>query len=476
VDIRTEKNTDVEGAVIASGTGNLKLDTGTLTYKDISDRDTGSNTQVGVSVPLGSAIGGDKAPAAQNNTQDQPGALEKFLGGSTLDASYDSHDRQQVNRATIGEGTTIIRPDPSQGLAGLNRDLKRAQELTKNSKTTVKVYVDPAAIKEIVGGFEGIRQDTSKLLDVVEAVLPPELKPQVLSIRWVKQELLAQGYSETRAWELANNPIIRVWMQNEREAEALVQKYGSVENIPETARAEFYNTIARNFKSENIGLEQFPDAVKVVRCDWAALLGAVETAPRWVPAAFSSVALFAIISRQKISEAAQSAGEAFKNLEEDVKQKVTELQKEGKLPGYGDTGEQPVTTTPPQRQTTVNDTPGGTADNSGAVAPLPGGANVVQGADDWSITTPSRTPTPWDFIFLSSPNQMEQEILRGQAPKSITRIDTEEKQEGRTMDGLHVHFSDGSALGADGTWKHGGKTLTRSEKMWLIEHGWKLPK
>ncbi|OIN99381.1 MAG: hypothetical protein AUJ49_11295 [Desulfovibrionaceae bacterium CG1_02_65_16] len=55
MDIRTEKNTDVEGAVIASGTGNLKLDTGTLTYKDIYDHDTGSNTNVGVSVPLGSA-------------------------------------------------------------------------------------------------------------------------------------------------------------------------------------------------------------------------------------------------------------------------------------------------------------------------------------------------------------------------------------------------------------------------------------
>ena len=111
VDIRTEKNTDVEGAVIASGTGNLKLDTGMLAYQDIDDHDTGSNTKVGVSVPLGSAIGGDKAPSAKNDSQkDAPGAVEKFLEASTLDTSYDSHDRQQVNRATIGEESREVWP------------------------------------------------------------------------------------------------------------------------------------------------------------------------------------------------------------------------------------------------------------------------------------------------------------------------------------------------------------------------------
>jgi len=121
-------------AVIASGTGNLKLDTGTLTYKDIYDHDTGSNTKVGVSVPLGSAIGGDKAPAPQTDSQkDAPGALKQFLEASTLDTSYDSHDRRQVDRATIGEGTIIIRSDPSQGLEGLNRDLKQAAAQARKS-------------------------------------------------------------------------------------------------------------------------------------------------------------------------------------------------------------------------------------------------------------------------------------------------------------------------------------------------------
>jgi filamentous hemagglutinin len=37
-----------------------------------------------------------------------------------------SKDRRQINRATIGEGTIIIRSDPNAGLEGLNRDLARA--------------------------------------------------------------------------------------------------------------------------------------------------------------------------------------------------------------------------------------------------------------------------------------------------------------------------------------------------------------
>lgn len=39
----------------------------------------------------------------------------------------------------------------------------------------------------------------------------------------------------------------------------------------------------------------------------------------------------------------------------------------------------------------------------------------------------------------------------------------------------HVHFSDGSALNYDGTWKHGGKNLTTKEIRWLEKFNWTLP-
>ena len=38
-----------------------------------------------------------------------------------------------------------------------------------------------------------------------------------------------------------------------------------------------------------------------------------------------------------------------------------------------------------------------------------------------------------------------------------------------------AHLSDGSALNMDGTWKHGGTTLTRKQAAWLKQHGWVMP-
>ncbi|XVO23238.1 MAG: RHS repeat-associated core domain-containing protein [Betaproteobacteria bacterium] len=71
-------------------------------------------------------------------------------------------------------------------------------------------------------------------------------------------------------------------------------------------------------------------------------------------------------------------------------------------------------------------------------------------------------------------NQLNAEIYRGQAPDGIKRVDDprtygEQKQ---------VHFDDKkrSALNIDGTWKHGGMTLSNAQREWLVKHGWKLPK
>ena len=114
-----------------------------------------------------------------------------MLSASTLDASYDSHDRRQVDRATIGEGTIIIRSDPSQGLQGLNRDLKRAQELTKDSKTTVKVYVDPATIKEVLSGFDTTKASFKALSALIDQVLATPMTREEIVAK--VRELTASG-------------------------------------------------------------------------------------------------------------------------------------------------------------------------------------------------------------------------------------------------------------------------------------------
>lgn len=71
-------------------------------------------------------------------------------------------------------------------------------------------------------------------------------------------------------------------------------------------------------------------------------------------------------------------------------------------------------------------------------------------------------------------NQMNQDIKKGLAPKTIDRVD--QAHQSRPGDAYaHVHFKDGSALRDDRSWKHGAKTLTIAEKEWLNKWGWPLP-
>lgn len=71
----------------------------------------------------------------------------------------------------------------------------------------------------------------------------------------------------------------------------------------------------------------------------------------------------------------------------------------------------------------------------------------------------------------SSAGGMQKQVERGQAPRSVDRVDRARRPHEKDQ----VHFKDGSALNRDGTWKHGGRALTNAEKDWLFENGWILP-
>jgi hypothetical protein len=59
-----------------------------------------------------------------------------------------------------------------------------------------------------------------------------------------------------------------------------------------------------------------------------------------------------------------------------------------------------------------------------------------------------------------SPNQLNNEIKQGKAPKDVERVDVGKVKGEQT----HAHFKDGSALNKDGTWKHGESTLSRANQ------------
>jgi hypothetical protein len=73
----------------------------------------------------------------------------------------------------------------------------------------------------------------------------------------------------------------------------------------------------------------------------------------------------------------------------------------------------------------------------------------------------------------ASANKLKKQVERGQAPKSVERVDIGNIKYGEQS---HIHFKNGSALNRNGSWKHGYKSLTNAEKKWIIKNGWTLPK
>ncbi len=76
-----------------------------------------------------------------------------------------------------------------------------------------------------------------------------------------------------------------------------------------------------------------------------------------------------------------------------------------------------------------------------------------------------------EYQHWSSINQMNEQVRTGKAPKTVERVD-KGKIPGEKD---HVHLKGGHAINKGGTWKHGGRELTKQEKEWLKENGWELP-
>ena len=72
---------------------------------------------------------------------------------------------------------------------------------------------------------------------------------------------------------------------------------------------------------------------------------------------------------------------------------------------------------------------------------------------------------------IKTVNQLQEDIKKGKAPGKIYRVDKGNPNHGEQP---HIHFSDGSALNMDGTWKHGKRKLYNAEREFLRKYGWKI--
>ncbi|TCD22543.1 hypothetical protein E0D86_07785 [Pseudomonas sp. IC_126] len=115
LDIRTENHTQIDGALIASDSGDLKLDTDTLGFSDIAGHDKEHSYYLNVGGSYSSG-GGTQQDASQVGK-----GKEGETGWSVEGYEYE-RDRQQIVRATVGEGEIMVmsvtgsRCAPSQAL------------------------------------------------------------------------------------------------------------------------------------------------------------------------------------------------------------------------------------------------------------------------------------------------------------------------------------------------------------------------
>ncbi len=144
LDIRTQNHTQLDGALIASDTGQLKLDTDTLGFSDIAgkDKEHGYYLNVGGSYGIG-----------KDTTQDpsQVGKGDQGQNGWSVEGWNYNKDRQQVVRGTVGAGDVVVRADNAgqDSTAGLNRDVSRAYEVTSDDEHRTDIYVTKSSTEAL---------------------------------------------------------------------------------------------------------------------------------------------------------------------------------------------------------------------------------------------------------------------------------------------------------------------------------------
>ncbi|SEQ42721.1 filamentous hemagglutinin, partial [Pseudomonas soli] len=143
VDIRTEHHTQLDGALIAADNGNLKLDTGTLGYSDIAGKDKEHGYYLNV-----------------GGSWSQPSGGKSETHGNLSGWEYEK-DREQIVRATVGAGEVTVRQDAETGkdsVAGLNRDLDKAYEITRDRESRTDLYVSDTSVKAVLSPKKTLEQ------------------------------------------------------------------------------------------------------------------------------------------------------------------------------------------------------------------------------------------------------------------------------------------------------------------------------
>lgn len=160
MDVRVEGNTHLGAGKIISESGDLKLDTGTLTHEDFS----GSKKYEGFDVEANIDLTGKEQQPDQTS---QP--------KNSAEGTYQLDDTRQEVRATVGPGEIIIRDKEKQAeleaggqtedLAALNRDPDKAYEITKDKHVEIEYYLSDTSVKAALEAGQTLAETFGNALD-----------------------------------------------------------------------------------------------------------------------------------------------------------------------------------------------------------------------------------------------------------------------------------------------------------------------
>lgn len=157
LDIRTENHTQLDGALLASNTDSLKLDTDTLGFRDLEgyDKERSWYVNAGGTYTWGSDSGNAGGQPTDGNAAAKIGVVDSSQdnkeGSNQWNVSgyHSEKEREQIVRATVGKGDVIVRNNEETGhdsTQGLNRDTSKAYEITKDKKETTELYVSSSSL------------------------------------------------------------------------------------------------------------------------------------------------------------------------------------------------------------------------------------------------------------------------------------------------------------------------------------------
>ncbi|WP_147301117.1 deaminase domain-containing protein [Aestuariispira insulae] len=139
---------------------------------------------------------------------------------------------------------------------GINTAIEKAQELIRDEKTTVKVFVSGESLAEVVSGFEQTRKMISTAADKVEAiadyldrqmeVLPKSMENKGEAMKKAFRLMTDSGIDPEQAYQLLDSPLGKLI-----QIQAYLDEIGSAEdfnNLPVEERNELIDLMGANIK------------------------------------------------------------------------------------------------------------------------------------------------------------------------------------------------------------------------------------